>query len=119
MCHPFAPLIRTIFSVAAPDPDTFSTCTGGGVYVPSPSSTQVFEAFPRNRLSKFQYFPGDATATRDSEEILLTTIPKASGIHSAGWVDFKPSDFTQVRMSTREALTREFFFEPARCCCSS
>lgn len=60
---------------------------------------------PRNRLSKFEYFPGDPAGTRESEEVLITTIPKASGIHAAGWVDFSPADFDEVSsMRTRDGV---------------
>ncbi|CAM9715370.1 unnamed protein product, partial [Ectocarpus fasciculatus] len=45
----------------------------------------------RNRLARFTYIPGDASATKASEEILLTTVPKTNSIHSAGWLGFKPS----------------------------
>ncbi|CBJ28221.1 conserved unknown protein [Ectocarpus siliculosus] len=47
----------------------------------------------RNRLAKFTYFPEDPVATRASEEVLLTTVPKYNSIHSAGWLGFKPSDY--------------------------
>lgn len=50
----------------------------------------------RNRLSKFEYFPGDPASTRASEEVLLTTAPKASNIHAAGWCDFPPSAYGKV-----------------------
>lgn len=46
-----------------------------------------------NRLSKFEFFPGDTAATLASEEILLTTTAKATSIHAAGWCGFKPSDY--------------------------
>eukprot|EP00752_Nemacystus_decipiens_P002009 g1929.t1 len=47
----------------------------------------------RNRLSKFQYTGGDPAATRLSEENILQTVPRATAVHVAGWVDFKPSAF--------------------------
>eukprot|EP00903_Cladosiphon_okamuranus_P010393 g9831.t1 len=47
---------------------------------------------PRNRLSKF-YKKGSASDTLASEVILITTMEKPTGIHAAGWVDFKPSAF--------------------------
>ncbi|CAM9759383.1 unnamed protein product [Scytosiphon promiscuus] len=47
----------------------------------------------RNRLSKFEYFAGDAAATLASEEVLITTAPKNTSIHSAGWVGFQPSAY--------------------------
>ncbi len=48
---------------------------------------------PRNRLSKFEYFPGDEAATLASEDVLITTMPKSSSIHAGGWCGFKPSDY--------------------------
>lgn len=48
---------------------------------------------PRNRISKFQYFAGDSSATLNSEEVLLTTVPKFNSIHAAGWCGFKPSAY--------------------------
>ena len=54
------------------------------------------QANPRNRLSKFVYTSGDPAATLASEEVLITTVDKPTGIHAAGWVDFKPSDFANV-----------------------
>eukprot|EP00903_Cladosiphon_okamuranus_P008203 g7898.t1 len=48
---------------------------------------------PRNRFSKFLYYPGDPGLTRASEETLLTTITKIAPIHASGWLDFRPSDF--------------------------
>ncbi|CAM9733940.1 unnamed protein product, partial [Ectocarpus sp. 12 AP-2014] len=45
----------------------------------------------RNRLARFTYVPGDATATRATEEVLLTTVPKFNSVHAAGWLGFKPS----------------------------
>ncbi|CAM9165509.1 unnamed protein product [Scytosiphon promiscuus] len=47
----------------------------------------------RNRLSKFEYFAGDPTATRNSEEVLLTSAPRSTSIHAAGWCGFKPSAY--------------------------
>ncbi|CAN0049121.1 unnamed protein product, partial [Ectocarpus sp. 6 AP-2014] len=47
----------------------------------------------RNRLARFTYVPGDAAATRASEEVLLTTVPKYNSVHSAGWLGFKPSAY--------------------------
>ncbi|CAN0318172.1 unnamed protein product, partial [Ectocarpus sp. 12 AP-2014] len=47
----------------------------------------------RNRLARFTYVPGDPVATRATEEVLLTTVPKYNSIHSAGWLGFKPSDY--------------------------
>lgn len=44
----------------------------------------------RNRLSKFTY-TGSASDTLASEEILITTDPKATAVHASGWVAFKPS----------------------------
>eukprot|EP00904_Undaria_pinnatifida_P003872 jgi/Undpi1/13486/HiC_scaffold_8.g03145.m1 len=48
---------------------------------------------PRNRLSKFEYFDGDTSATLASEEVLITTEPKFNSIHAAGWCGFKPSAY--------------------------
>ncbi|CBJ28225.1 glucose sorbosone dehydrogenase [Ectocarpus siliculosus] len=45
----------------------------------------------RNRLARFTYVPGDPVATRATEEVLLTTVPKYNSVHSAGWLGFKPS----------------------------
>lgn len=47
----------------------------------------------RNRLSKFEYFAGDPTETRESEEILITGSPRYTDIHAAGWCGFKPSAY--------------------------
>ncbi|CAM9766653.1 unnamed protein product, partial [Scytosiphon promiscuus] len=47
----------------------------------------------QNRLSKFTYTEDDPTATKDSEEILVTSGEKFNNIHSAGWCGFKPSDY--------------------------
>ncbi|CAM9121681.1 unnamed protein product, partial [Hapterophycus canaliculatus] len=47
----------------------------------------------RNRLSKFQFYPGNPTATRNSEEILLTSGPRSTSIHAGGWCGFKPSAY--------------------------
>ncbi|CAM9489417.1 unnamed protein product, partial [Ectocarpus sp. 8 AP-2014] len=47
----------------------------------------------RNRLARFTYVPGDAAATRATEEVLLTTAPKFNSVHSAGWLGFKPSAY--------------------------
>ncbi|CAM9268154.1 unnamed protein product, partial [Hapterophycus canaliculatus] len=47
----------------------------------------------RNRLSKFEYFASDPTATRNSEEILITSSPRPTSIHAAGWCGFKPSAY--------------------------
>ncbi|CAM9813863.1 unnamed protein product, partial [Laminaria digitata] len=47
----------------------------------------------RNRISKFEYFEGDTSATLASEEPLIDTKPKFNNIHAAGWCGFKPSDY--------------------------
>ncbi|CAM9279443.1 unnamed protein product, partial [Hapterophycus canaliculatus] len=47
----------------------------------------------QNRLSKFTYTEGNPTATKDSEEVLVTSGEKYNNIHSAGWCGFKPSDY--------------------------
>lgn len=54
------------------------------------------KANPRNRLSKFYYTEDDPDATVASEEVLITTVDKPTGIHAAGWCDFKPSAFADV-----------------------
>lgn len=71
-------------------PHTQSTLAPLSLCIPQLSQQQEN---PRNRLSKFQYYAGDTTTTRASEDILLTTIPKFNSIHAAGWVGFKPSDY--------------------------
>lgn len=55
---------------------------------------------PRNRLSKFTYVEGDPSATRQSEVELVTTVPKLTGIHAAGWLDFEPGAFNNVSRRT-------------------
>lgn len=35
-------------------------------------------------------------ATRESEEVLLTTALKFNSIHSAGWCGFKPSEYGKL-----------------------
>eukprot|EP00903_Cladosiphon_okamuranus_P016927 g15603.t1 len=47
-----------------------------------------------NVLSKFKYTAGNAAATASSEVVLLTTKPKSSEVHSAGWIGFKPSAYS-------------------------
>lgn len=47
----------------------------------------------QNRLSKFTYTEGNPAATKDSEEVLVTSGEKFNNIHSAGWCGFKPSDY--------------------------
>eukprot|EP00903_Cladosiphon_okamuranus_P010392 g9830.t1 len=47
----------------------------------------------RNRVSRFEYVEGSKSDTRNSEDILLTTSPKNTTIHAAGWCGFKPSDY--------------------------
>lgn len=47
----------------------------------------------RNRLSKFEYIAGDPAGTFASEEVLLTSAPKANSLHAGGWVGFKPSAY--------------------------
>ena len=65
----------------------------------------VVQLLGRNRLAKFEYFPGDAAATRASEEILITTVAKDTSIHSGGWCGFKPSDYgSNVRDDTTGVL---------------
>lgn len=51
-----------------------------------------------NRLSKFTYM-ANAAETLASEEILITTTPKATQIHAGGWVGFKPSAKKQDNVS--------------------
>ncbi|CAM9694907.1 unnamed protein product, partial [Sphacelaria rigidula] len=46
-----------------------------------------------NRLSKFEYVSGDPTATRDSEDVLLTSESRPEYLHNGGWLGFKPSDY--------------------------
>ena len=55
---------------------------------------------PRNRLSKFTYVEGDPSATRQSEIEFITTVPKLTGIHAAGWLDFEPGAFNDVSRKT-------------------
>lgn len=50
----------------------------------------------RNRLSKFVYTADNSYATRESEEVLLTSALKFNSIHSAGFTGFKPSAYRQV-----------------------
>ena len=55
--------------------------------------------FAANRLSRFTYDPSSASATADSEEILITTSEKQSSVHSAGWVSFAPSSYADSSVS--------------------
>lgn len=60
----------------------------------------------RNRLSKFTY-TGNAADTLASEEILITTDPKMSTIHTSGWIGFKPSA-KDLNVSTNCYISQEF-----------
>ncbi len=53
----------------------------------------LYQLVAQNRISRFTYTAGDPTATRDSELVLVTTGVKYNGIHSAGWLGFKPSAY--------------------------
>lgn len=46
-----------------------------------------------NRISRFTYIAGDPAATLATEVILITTVEKFNSVHSAGWLNFKPSAF--------------------------
>lgn len=46
-----------------------------------------------NRLSRFTYTAGNTGTTKNSESVLITSIPKENTIHSGGWCGFKPSDY--------------------------
>jgi len=52
-----------------------------------------FQEVGHDRLSKFEYFPGDPNATRASEEILIDAEAGFNDIHSGGFCGFKPSDY--------------------------
>lgn len=92
-----------------PHPNPGSTgSTGTPSYPPSIPIEQQNVA--QNRISRFTYTAGDTDTTRESELVLLTTGPKFNAIHSAGWLGFKPSDYSNPvsEMSTlRETKTKE------------
>lgn len=58
----------------------------------------------KNRLSRFTYFDGDSTSTKESVDIIITSEVKATSFHSAGWVGFKPSDYRDA--SVRQLACR-------------
>jgi len=61
-----------------------------------------FQEVGHDRLSKFEYFPGDPNATRASEEILIDAEAGFNDIHSGGFCGFKPSDYgNTVRVRTK------------------
>lgn len=91
------PVLSLVGPPALPRPRSRSRrIIGAHLWRRAPPSSPTTQNNPRNRLSKFQYTKGNAAATRNSEEILLTTIPKATGIHAAGWLDFPPAAFANV-----------------------
>ena len=47
-----------------------------------------------NRISRFQYDASSPATTLSSEEIILESSAKASDVHSAGWISFKPSAYS-------------------------
>lgn len=55
--------------------------------------TQTQTKGQQNRLSKFTYTADSPAATRNSEEILVTSGEKFNSIHSGGWCGFKPSAY--------------------------
>lgn len=57
--------------------------------------------FPYNRLSRFTYLSSEPSKTHLSENEILFSFAKASDVHSAGWVGFKPSSYNNppVRFS--------------------
>jgi len=82
----------------------------------------------RNRLSKFTYVAGDPASTLASEEVLITSAPKADFIHTAGWISFKPSAYgSAVRKilgyyctTAQEGLwTIDIFLAGRKCGCVS
>ncbi len=48
---------------------------------------------PQNRIARFTYDASSPALTLASELVLLTSGEKYNSIHSAGWLDFKPSDY--------------------------
>lgn len=65
----------------------------------------------QNRLSRFTYNSGSNAATLASVDVLVTSIPKSTSIHSAGWCGFKPSDYTN-----NAGVSFEFYFLKWMCC---
>lgn len=61
-----------------------------------PPLVSPLQELQRNRLARFTYIPGDPAGTKATEEVLLTTVPKSTSIHSAGWLGFKPSVYGEV-----------------------
>jgi len=77
---------------------------GAGLAVAQPGS------FPYNRLSRFTYKSSTALRTHLTENEILFSSAKASDVHSAGWIGFKPSayNYPPVRFSHAALLCVSF-----------